>query len=106
MLIRVRHTCCASSTTADSQHVICSFLGPLTTEECRVAVRFWIRDQRQQSYGDAINDLRMKKQGQTIIRQLRLLVDYDCCIRGAGRSNGAHLPEATKLPLLLPSKGL
>jgi len=79
-------------------------LGPLTTKECRTAERFWIRAQQQQSYGDVINKLRIKKHGQSIIRQLRLYLDDDGCIRSAGRINNAHLPEATKFTLLLPPK--
>ena len=46
----------------------------------------------------------MKKHGQSIIRQLRLYLDDDGCIRSAGRIHNAHLPEATKFPLLLPPK--
>jgi len=78
--------------------------GPLTTEERRIAEKKLIRDQQQQSCRDVICELHVRKHKLSIIRQLRLYLDEGDCIRIAGRIHNAHLPKATKFPLLLPPK--
>ncbi|XP_060588234.1 uncharacterized protein LOC132743696 [Ruditapes philippinarum] len=77
---------------------------PLSTEELRLAEGKLIETCQQQYFPDVIQDLKSQKKRSPIIRQLRLYLDKDGCIRCGGRIHNAQLPETTRFPFLMSPK--
>jgi hypothetical protein len=78
--------------------------GPLSVEEMRAAEIHLIRSSQIQTYSELFREMKKNDIRQSIIKQLRLYIDDDGCIRCGGRIHNADLPEETRFPYLLPAK--
>ncbi|XP_060559098.1 uncharacterized protein LOC132719352 [Ruditapes philippinarum] len=88
-------TCKKITCWSDSQIVL---------KELRLAEGKLIETCQQQYFPDVIQDLKSQKKRSPIIRQLRLYLDKDGCIRCGGRIHNAQLPETTRFPFLMSPK--
>ena len=80
-------------------------IGPLSAVERNVAMKEWISSSQTSSYRVELNCLRKKQNScPNLVRQLRLYLDEKQLLRCSGRIHNAPVSDATKFPVLLPSK--
>ncbi|XP_069108231.1 uncharacterized protein [Argopecten irradians] len=81
------------------------WLGPLKVEELKNASEIWIRNAQERNFQDEIVQMKTgKTKSNSIVRQLKLYMDEQDLIRCGGRIQNAAVCEATKFPILLPTK--
>jgi len=83
--------------------------GPVSAEELHWVSLKWVKDVQQSIYWKEIANLQLiSRQSRTarlpLVRQLRLFLDSDGLLCCGGRIHNAPVSEATKFPLLLPSR--
>jgi len=81
--------------------------GPLTAGELQQAKQLWIKDCQHQVFRKEISNLRRNSTASkrlVLVRQLRLFLDKNNCLRYGGRIHNAPLSQLSKFPYLLPAK--
>lgn len=80
--------------------------GPLTTAELQQAKHRWIKDCQHQVFSKEVVNLQCKPPAAKrlpLVRQLRLFLDKNNCLRCGGRIHNAPLSQLSKFPFLLPA---
>ena len=80
-------------------------IGPLSAVEWNAALKEWISSSQTSSYPAELNYLRKKQSScPNLVRKLRLYLVGKQLLRCSGRIHNALVSDATKFPVLLPSK--
>ena len=80
--------------------------GPLTTAELQQAKHMWIKDCQHQVFSKEVANLQsspLAAKRLPLVRQLRLFLDKNKCLRCGGRIHNAPLSQLSKFPFLLPA---
>lgn len=80
--------------------------GPLTTAELQQAKHRWIKDCQHQAFSKEVVNLQCKPPAAKrlpLVRQSRLFLDKNNCLRCGGRIHNAPLSQLSKFPFLLPA---
>ena len=79
--------------------------GPLATAELQQAKHMWIKDCQRQVFSKEGTNLQSNPPAAKrlpLVRQLRLFLDKNNCLRCGGRIHNAPLSQLSKFPFLLP----
>jgi hypothetical protein len=88
------------------QHLSNRKLDSITPEELHVAEKNLLKECQTNAFPEEIMKINSNGIKPSLVKQLRLFLDVDGCLRWRGRICYAQLDDDTKYPYLLPKKDL